>query len=493
MARKLFKKNINFGEVEKTILVKNTSIEVHPYKLGDAPNIEHSLCVWNDVYFKAEMVGMDYNEETKTLYVPRTASVGYLEKMMGVDAKKYGKSDPSKSINVKLKLRPRDDVQREALNFLMSRGKYGSNMYYSRLMLSLDTGKGKTFCAIAAIVEMKKRAAIIVPDKTLMERWEEGITECTDLHAKYDVYHIKGHESIDKVLNGHEIREPLVLISHRTITNYALNNGWSTITKLFKKLKIGIKVYDEAHKEFKNIVKIDLHTNTEKTIYLTATAERSSIKENIIYSNIFLKMPQLVIRSESREENHINMAILTYDSCPSTKDIYLCKGRKGFSATSFMKYNMDKGQTHFLRAIDVFMNSVKDKEGRILIMVGLIDMIFYLEGYLKNTYPELANDIGIYCSKVSDAEKKHVRKNKRIILTTSKSLGTGADIDGLTFICMAEPYSSKVTAQQCSGRLRNKGWYFELVDEGFSDCKRQFNMRKKQLIRKSNKFKIIKI
>lgn len=491
MAKKLFK-----DRNKKSITVGNTFITIQPYKLGDVPGLEHRLSVYDNLYRRYIPIAFHYVEEERKLYLPDAINIKKLAKVYNGEENlsiEELKSDPKSSVQFNMTVTPRDNTQIKALDFLLGRGSYINNRFYPKLLLSLDTGMGKTFCAIAGISYMRTKAAIIVPDSALVERWIEEIYKITDM-TEDDIYIIKGIDSIKKI--GKKTKDKkIIIISHRTLTSLGKSHGWHTVQKLFKVMKIGVKVYDEAHKEFKNIMRIDLHSNTEKTIYLTATASRSQMKENYIYNMLFSNVPQLVCTNNSREDNHINTVIYQYDSNPSMLDKSLCKTIKGFSANSFMKYNMDmnKGGMAFFKAIEFFMNTVLTRdEGRILIMVGLIDMIYMLEGHLKQIYPEYADDIGIYCSKVSKDVKMDTLNNKRIIITTFKSLGTGADIKDLKYVCMAEPYSSTVTARQCSGRLRDKGWYFELVDIGFNDCLRQYNARSKTLIRKSNKYKIVK-
>lgn len=491
MTKRLFK-----SEIKSVITIGNTFLTIQPYNLGDVPSLERRLSVYDELYHRYRYVALDYNIDERKLFLPKSINLSKIENQFrslgGVTVLNIP-SDKKKSVSYNVLVTPRDDIQILSLDFLLGRGKYLNNKFYPRLLLSLDTGMGKTYCALAAISYMKTRAIIIVPDNTLVERWVEEIYKITDL-TEDEIYIIQGIKSVKKIKKKTKDSK-IIIASHRTLNTIGKNYGWSTVTELFKALKVGVKVYDEAHKEFKNILKIDLHTNTDKTIYLTATAGRSAIKEDYIYKTVFSNVPSLVFSSESREENHINMVALLYDSNPSMNEQIKCKTVKGFSATKFMKYNMSSGKIYFLKALEVVMNTILSRgdNGRTLLMLGTIDMIYLVEKHLKETYPEYTDDIGIYCSAVGKNIKNDTLKNKQIILSTFKSLGTGSDIKDLRYVCMAEPYSSKLTASQAPGRLREKGWYFELVDIGFTDCKRQYDSRKKTLIRKSHKYKEIKM
>lgn len=491
MSKRLFK-----SETKSIITIGNTFLTVQPYKLGDVPSLERRLSIYDEIRHRYKSVALDYSVNERKLFLPKSINLSKIEKQFrslgGVIIKDIP-SDKKKSVGYNMTVPPRDDIQILALDFLLGRGKYLNNKFYPRLLLSLDTGMGKTYCALAAVSYLKTRVIIIVPDNALMDRWIDEMYKITDLQED-EIYLIQGTKSVKQIKK--KVKDKKVIIaSHRTLNNIGTKYGWDVITELFKALKVGVKIYDEAHKEFNNILKIDLHTNTDKTIYLTATAGRSALKEDYIYKTVFSNVPSLVFTSESREENHINMAALIYDSNPSMSEQIKCKTIKGFSATKYMKYNMSSGKIYFLRAIEVVMNTIlsQNDSGRILLMLGSIDMIYLVEKHLKETYPQYADDIGIYCSAVSKKIKDDTRINKRIILSTFKSLGTGVDIDDLKYVCMTEPYSSKLTASQAPGRLRKQGWYFELVDIGFADCKRQYDSRKKTLIRKSHKYKEIKM
>ena len=92
-------------------------------------------------------------------------------------------------------------------------------------------------------------------------------------------------------------------------------------------------------------------------------------------------------------------------------------------------------------------------------------------------YPELYNDIGIY---TSISENKQEDKNKKYILTTTKSAGAGEDIPHLKYsVVLAEPFKSEVLARQTLGRTRDPNTiYIELVDVGFKQLVSYFNAKR---------------
>ena len=99
--------------------------------------------------------------------------------------------------------------------------------------------------------------------------------------------------------------------------------------------------------------------------------------------------------------------------------------------------------------------------------------------YIKDKYDKVVSE---YHSGV-DASEKEKAFDADIICSTSKSAGTGTDIPGLRVVINTEAYSSRVTADQVSGRLREYSptkntYYVELVDRGFTTV---YNMYKKRL------------
>ena len=64
----------------------------------------------------------------------------------------------------------------------------------------------------------------------------------------------------------------------------------------------------------------------------------------------------------------------------------------------------------------------------------------------------------------------HSPKQKKLLLSTTKSAGLGEHIDKLKMtIVLAEPFKSEIIARQTLGRTRDNGtWYIEVVDMGFT-------------------------
>jgi len=155
--------------------------------------------------------------------------------------------------------------------------------------------------------------------------------------------------------------------------------------------------------------------------------------------------------------------------------------RYGFSVNDFYHYVFDNDDKliQFLKIIKKIMDLCINKKGKIAILVHNIEHVEVLQEFLSEIYPD--KEIGLFYSKI----KKELLKNeleKKIIISTDKSLGKAIDIPNLRFLISTIPTSSDIVLHQISGRLRKlpdrEVMYFDLTDIGFHACKAQQKKRK---------------
>ena len=462
------------------IVVKHCRIEIHNYDIGDCPKLEYFFTIFDPVTHNYYLKGVEYDEERKILILPRGLDVGWLEYTLNADAVLDTKYDEFDYVNepIMIKYLPRDDEQTEALQFILGKAKYHSNTNKSQLGINLNTGKGKTYVTVMAISYWLTRNIIIANKKGIINQWREKILEYTDTKPR-EIYIIEGSASIDKLFNRDIGQYKFFLASHATIKSYGDRYGWDKITELFKYLKIGIKVYDEAHENFDNILKIDFHTNTYKNLYLTATPKRSSQNEDQIYQLAFKNMPKIDLFKEDTDPHTQYMAI-HFNSKPSPDIISKCKNKFGFNRLAYIDWVIDNER--FLNFAYVLMDKIFNltKDGtKALIYIGTNKAIGKFYSFLVNVFPRYINDIGIYTSIIPEDQKQD-QLEKRIILSTTKSCGAAMDIQGLKVtVVLAEPFRSEVLTRQTLGRTRaNNTIYIDCVDDGFFYCKSYFNSKK---------------
>ncbi len=397
--------------------------------------------------------------------------------------------DPYAPISIKMKVPPRDDTQRNAIGFLIGEGDFQYSKKYSQLLLNLEPGAGKTYIAVAGISFLRMRAIIITHMDRIRSQWLDTFNKATDLSEK-EICYIDGSKDIDELLKNDNIKYKVFMINHNTILSYANKHGWDAITEFFKHIKVGIKIFDEAHLNFDNILKIDLNTNTKKTFYLTATFNRSDYNEDKLFSKCFNNVIRYGENEHSRK--HIIYVAIEYNSKPTVADELSVVNFKGFNKISYANYL--KGCQTFYDSLDYAVKYFAEKaEGKMLILSSKIDLCDDIKAFIENALPE--KTVSVYHSKIS-AEDKIKALTCDIICTTPKSAGTGVDIPGLRTVIMTEAYSSKVQAEQISGRLREYSptaytFYVELVDIGFSKVYDMY--RRRQPVLKKKCVKMLKI
>ena len=458
------------------IIVYRTHIEINDYNMGDCPTIEKTFSIYDMTYHKNFPKGRLYDKKRKVLMLPRGIDIGYLERVFCTEPVVDQSIDPIGDIGqVMLKYKPRDEVQKEAIKFMLSIGHHQRNQTSTMMSINLNTGKGKTYCAIAAASYLGFRSIVITDNTGWLEQWKKFFIEYTDM-TEDEIYIISGAPSLMKLFNRDISKYKVILSTHATIKSVGDNKGWEKIREFFIYCQIGIKFFDEAHLDFDNMFQIDCYSNTYITYYLTATPGRSDMRENTIY-NLYFKNVPCIDLFNSNEDPHTKYAAIKFNSNPSPMDAGKCKNKYGLNRIAYTDYLVKNDNFHNL--LIILVNMALKKPGKHLFYIGTNDAILYVRDLIYQDFPELIDQIGIYTS-ITPASQKPNELNKKIILSTTKSAGAAMDIKGLVeTVNLAEPFKSKVLAQQTFGRTRDKNTvYKDIVDTGFFYTKKFYEFKK---------------
>ena len=349
--------------------------------------------------------------------------------------------------------------------------QYQENMYQPQLSVNLSTGKGKTYCSIATISYMRIKSIVITGANTLLSQWKNNIKEYTNL-TDNDILFISGSSMMNMILNGKSPKAQqakIFLCTHGTIRSYCDQYGWGKLDKIFSILGIGMKFIDEAHTNFENMLMLDFFTNVFKTYYVTATPQRSSWAENKVYQLSLKNVPFVDLFNENRDP-HTDYIALKWNSRPTAYDISHCRNAYGLDRNKYVDYVTRND--NFYMIMRIVMNIFLKCGGRGLFYIGTNEGILRVYRWIGENYPQLIGDIGIYTS-IMNKEDKLKEKEKRLLLSTTKSAGLGEHIDGLKMtVVVAEPFRSEVLCKQTLGRTRDKDTqYIELVDLGFKQLR----------------------
>lgn len=468
------------------IVVRNTSIILKDYYLGTFPELERYFTLYDPITHSYSSMGMRYDESKKQLYLPRGMDTRILQKLINDsgDINVEYDSDPyDKTAPMTIKYLPRDDVQREALEFVLGKGNYYNNNNQTQLSLNLRTGKGKTYVAIAALSYLSVKAIVIATNKEWLIQWKNCFVEYTNVDER-EILIIEGSVGIFKILNGitDVSKYKAFMITHSSLHAFGVKHGWDKITELFKKLRVYMKIFDEAHLNFTNIADVDFYTNTKKTLYLTATPARSDRSENFIYDIYFRNVPAIDLFDEENDP-HTRYNSIRFSSLPTPQDKQkIFNNTYGINRNAYTNYIVHNKR--FYDVMYILMNKIIFMRGKVLIYIGTNEAILVVKEWIEENYPEFKNNVGIFTSFIPISDRKS-QLDKKIILTTTKSAGAALDVKGLqaSFV-VAEPFKSEVLAIQTLGRTRDDNTdYYDLVDDGFRQLSR-FYTSKKPIFRK---------
>ena len=322
-----------------TIKVYNTHIEVYPYNKGDVPQIEKSYSKWDNVTHKYIEIGFYISDNV--LYLPRGTSMTLLANLFKTTPILVSRADSSEKIKsfIDMKYEPRDRIQQESIDFLTSENQFKKGLNYSQYGLNLDTGDGKTYCMISGIVKLGMKAIIITHKTRIKTQWYDEFLSKTDI-SEDRIMCIEGSNDILSIIN--DIREAdIYIVNHQTISSYARLYSWENVRVFFKKLKVGVKVIDEAHKFFENTLMLDFFSNVKRSYYLTATFTRSDPKEIGIFKKAFSSLYRFGEETLNYEEKrkHINLVVVLYHSKPTYQQIKnITGGAYGFNSYRYIDY-----------------------------------------------------------------------------------------------------------------------------------------------------------
>lgn len=370
-------------------------------------------------------------------------------------------------IELKDHIRPKSQFQVEGIDFL-TKGLH-TNVHYR--LLSLPTGDGKTFCALAAMCIYGRKTLIVA--NQLSSQWVGEIFDKTTANYKR-IYEIKdGIDSLEKLMkpNVHPESYDIFVASLKTLIN-AVPSGM--YLEFCEKFGIGLKIVDEIHLATYSNVYLDMMAPIQETLYLSATPARSNPAEDWCLHKAFANLPQYGQEVKAFKMKYLNTIYVFYDTHPKYYEIKECQNWYGFQTKKFATHILSKPQNRdmirdILRwAIETTLPAIGEDE-KIVIILELKEHIKSMQGWLANEFPGVK--VGDYSSNVDKNIKQNMLRSK-IILTTENSFGTGADLNNtLRVLINTTSFNSKVTAEQLPGRLRNipgrKVYYIDLVDKGF--------------------------
>lgn len=344
---------------------------------------------------------------------------------------------------------------------------------------NIPTGAGKTLLSTYLISLLKKKTWIICFRQEVLNQWKRTMEEMTTFNIER-IRLVNSSKDLLKMADGSwdASKYDIYLSTPIILATFAQRHGISLLNDAFDTCGIGIKIFDEAHYNVGNLVKINALTNVERTYYLSADFGQSDSQKSKLYAQMFSRIP--VVRpneSLALTMRYTVGVVIHYNTKPSLASIDACFGTYGFSHYKFMEYEIEKPQ--FMDAIGLVLAQIRradpDFKYKVLILWNLIDHVDFFYDILKekidSIYGEKAPNVVRYHSKLAKEERRDALDNGEIIISTYQSMSVGVDLKRIRYVISLAPVSH-IEDNQAAGRARalpngEDCYYFIFQDDGF--------------------------
>lgn len=358
-----------------------------------------------------------------------------------------------------------------------------------------------TYLGIASTAFLSSRAVIIVPFSKLLKQWKDDFLSFTSL-TEDEILIVQGSKECYKIMNGEYPDVKVFIFMVDTIQSFVDKYGNMAAIDMFAETNAYIKIVDEVHRDIKALSMIEALCNFRMNYYMSASPGRTEEREDWIFHTLFRNIPKFGANFETQDEKHINILIKKYHFTPSSQQIgRIINKRTGMNTLSYeteLLHAEEPYKESFEQSLITMLKWTKGllaKDHRLLILAKTVGMLEYIQTIVEKVFP---GETSLYHGKMKPKEKEEALKST-VIIATSGSLGTGANVKNLQHCYNCGTYSGKIEAIQTCGRLRalpNKSLssvYVEFVNYGWKKTVKQYEKRKKHLLSRSKTGKIIVI
>jgi hypothetical protein len=274
----------------------------------------------------------------------------------------------------------------------------------------------------------------------------------------------------------------IFMCTPKLLTTYGKKHGYDKLNVLMTRMGIGLKIFDEAHRNIANIIKINAYTSVKKTLYLSGDFAQSDKRKQDMYYRIFHNVPILKPTEELMNTLKFTVAVVVfYDSKPSELEKASVYSRRGFSFYEYMKYEIQ--QEMFFNTLWFILDAINKTNTngyKILVLVNLIEHVNIVKDRIEEKYREQYT-VGRYHSQVSESEKDFCTEYATLIVSTYQSFSTGLDVSLIKYVVSCS-ICTKIDDNQASGRARplpdgSDAYYFIMSDVGFPYTKKKLGGR----------------
>ncbi len=352
-----------------------------------------------------------------------------------------------------------------------------------RVIVSLQTGQGKTYVGINILSQLKVRCIILVKSNELKKQWLQSFYTHTNIRER-DIFVVNSGDDWSALQEKHN-NQQVIIATHKSLSLLLDKISMVEFTKFLIMKKIGMKICDEFDLENSSMFKFDTLASLRYNLYLSATTFKSSRDDNKIFQKIFLNVPD--IGKEFRVKVERNGLFVHFKSNPTKKEGFstqkYTKDGLTFDYQKYHAYTINK-QSYYKPIKQLWDKFIKKRYSSNAKTVFFVGRAGELSEKFRNDLSKLfglkERDISILNSDTPKKERDDILKYSKLIVSTSKSLGRGIDLKGLDIIVDLETRASESEATQVIGRvsrvgMKNVGTYIQLIDHSFSTVVRNYD------------------
>jgi superfamily II DNA or RNA helicase len=334
---------------------------------------------------------------------------------------------------------------------------------YRSKFIDMQTGKGKTFVALKASSTHGKRICIIVKAK-YTEKWVEDVMKTYDVELN-DIMLVRGSGPLKSLiqmgLDG-TINTKIIVVGNQCMQDwykmyelhgkYTHQMGFGCFPEdFFETIGAGMRIIDEVHESFHLNFKIDLYTNIEKSISLSATLINNDPFLEKMYKIAYPLSERYSGAELHRYIDSFSVHYLLHDENSVRTTEWGSTNYSHHALERSIIKNKDLRKNYFALIktyVDIgFLRDYK-KGQKCLIFCAGVDFCTAVADYIAKEYPQF--DVRRY---VEDDPYENLMEGE-IVISTLQSAGTAHDIANLKTVILTVAVDSIQANVQSLGRLR---------------------------------------
>ena len=455
-----------------------TGMQIFPYSPSKMGMILNARSIWNPgghvrIPITAYLM-KDVNTGVKHLVTYKCHPKWLKEQIPEVEIE-YMKPNIPEEMGQSFTLNPDvipNEIQASAISAVLDNN-------FKNVFFNIPTGAGKTLLSTYLTSLVNQKAWAMCYRTIVLQQWKNTMQNMTTFDVKR-LCMVKSSKQLLRMASGDWPYEKydMYVSTPMLLTQFATKYGLELLNEVFLNCGIGVKFFDEAHKNVGNICKINALTNVERTYYLSADFNQAEPTKAKLYYKMFGSVPIIKPKHETTEDlKYTNGIIIRYNSHPSFSEIESCFQKYGFSAYKYMEYQLNQGE--FYNALEAVLDDIrKSKDWRrykILVLCNLIEHADILYDWLRNYFRVYCGEdephVVRYHSEVPQEEKRDAIENGEVISSTFQSMGVGVDIKMIRHVIGLSPVNP-IEDNQAAGRARalpdgEDCFYYIFQDDGF--------------------------